>query len=140
VTGSVGTLRYSPKLLGNRESEKWWLVLDCDPNIGKYYRTLYHLDHHGCRTLMRPAWQEHITVIRNEEPPDKTLWEAYTGEVIEFEYNPEPRTNGCYWWLSVTCPRLLDIREQLGLPREPSIPLHLSFGHTGEATDDGVSV
>lgn len=129
---SQGTLRYSPKLLGDKSSERWWLVVDCDPSIGAYYRDLYALYHYKCRVLYRPAWREHITVVRDEIPPNKHLWEKYDGEIVTFKYDLCPQTNGYYWWFKIKCHRLLDIREELGLSRGPLVPLHLSFGHTGE--------
>ena len=98
---SFGTLRYSPKLLGDRLSEKWWLVLDCDEAIGTYYRDLYRLFHYGTKQLMRPAWDSHITVIRNEEPLHKECWEKYSGKTVEFEYETSPLTDGNYWWVTV---------------------------------------
>ena len=124
---STGTLRYSPQLLGN--VQKWWLILDCDPSIGKYYRHLYWLGRHRVEKMTRPAWREHVTVIRNEEPPLQNLWHKHAGQRVQFCYNPVPRTNGAYWWLSVECPELLVIREAIGLVKDPEIPLHLSFGH-----------
>jgi hypothetical protein len=126
-----GVLRYSPKLLGDRQSEKWWLVVDCDSEIGKYYRHLVHLGLFKTRKLMRPAWDMHVTVIRNEEPSDerKSLWGKHSGEVVNLCVSGGVETNGDYWWLPVSCDRLLDIREELGLPRLPSLPLHLSVGH-----------
>lgn len=126
---SIGTLRYSPKLLGGRSSEKWWLVLDCDEAIGTYYRDLYRLFHHRTRELVRPAWDSHITVIRNEEPTNKEVWEKYAGKRVEFEYESLLQTDGSYWWLSVVCEELLEMRTELGLPRDPQFPLHLSVGH-----------
>jgi hypothetical protein len=65
---SSGNIRYSPKLLGQKVLQKWWMVIDCDPEIGRYIRHLYHLNHFRCQSLQRPAWKEHITVIRDEEP------------------------------------------------------------------------
>jgi len=127
----MGLLRYSPKLLGERTSEKWWLVLDCDPEIGRYYRQLFSAHHFHAQKIQRPAWKEHITVIRDEEPLDscKSLWEKYEGQSIEFSYNTYLETNGEYWWLSVECEFLLTLRAELGLPRDPFFPLHLSVGH-----------
>lgn len=127
-----GILRYSPKLLGNKSSSKWWLVIDCDPNLGKYYRHLYHLMTHRVEKLQRPAWDCHITVIRDEEPPNQALWEKYAGQSIEFNVVSQPETNGDYHWFSVECKLALDIREELGLIREPKIPLHVSIGHGTE--------
>jgi hypothetical protein len=127
---SSGTLRYSPKLLGGK-SEKWWLVLDCDEGICAYYRGLYRLHHHGTRQLMRPAWDSHITVIRNEEPSHKEFWEKYAGKTVEFQHETFLHTDGNYWWVTVICDELLNLRTELGLPRDPELPLHLSIGHEG---------
>ena len=82
--------------------------------------------------MMRPGWQEHITVIRDEPPPDelKHLWECYVGEEVEFWYNPEVDSNDTHHWLDVVCERALDIREELGLARDPEYPLHLTVGTT----------
>lgn len=125
---STGTLRYSPKLLGNR-NEKWWLILDCDPEIGRYYRHLYKKGRYV--ELGRPSWKEHITVIRNEEPPDsyKILWEKYESESVIFSYKPEIIDNSVYYWLEVDCPRLTEIRLELGLPKDPEFPYHITIGN-----------
>lgn len=128
---SVGVLRYSPKLLGNR-SEKWWAVLDCDPNLGSYYRHQFWLAHHKTVRLVRPSWAEHVTVVRNEEPPLKGAWERYAGRSFEFCYDLVPRTNGFHWWLAVYCPELWNLRVELGLPSDPEFPFHLTFGHYDE--------
>ena len=123
---TVGTVRYSPKLLGNQE--KWWIVVDCDPGLGNYYRHLYWLARHRTERIQKPAWSDHITVVRNEEPPNKVAWMKHQGRRIEFRCGNVPRTNGLYWWLDVNCLELDKIREELGLS-EPEIPFHLSFGH-----------
>lgn len=130
---STGTLHYSPKLLG--EGSKWWLVLWTDPQLVKYYRHLHHLDTYYCDKLQRPAWDSHITVIRDEEPPEenKPLWLKYENQTVEFSYSPEIGTDGNYCWLPVYSLQLLDLRTELGLPREPYHSLHLSIGHRGES-------
>ncbi len=124
---SKGTLRYSPQTLG--KTSKWWLVVDCDPNIGKYYRHLYFLENNKCSKIQRPAWEIHISVVRNEEPPNPELWMAHEGEEIEFEYHPPVQNNEIFYWLPVTCEKLLDIRERLGLPRQPDYDLHMTIGN-----------
>lgn len=131
---SIGKLRYSPQINGSllrRDggTTKWWLVIDCDPAIGKYYRELFHLTSHRTQSLQRPAWESHISVIRNEPPPNKSLWKAREGQKIEYEYIPEPVFNGIYVWLPVVCEPALDIREALGLARQPEYPLHLTIGN-----------
>jgi hypothetical protein len=127
---AAGKLRYSPKLLGDRVSEKWWLVLDVDQAISNLYRHLYWLNNYKCRKLQRPAWGAHISILRNEEPPDekKFLWEKYAGETLKFEYTTFVKNNGDHWWLPVTCEKALEIRVELGLSRNPYYPLHLTFG------------
>lgn len=138
---SIGTLRYSPKLLGDHASEKWWAILDCDPAIGTYYRELYWLDHYKCDTLQRPSWDSHITVVRNEEPCQerKRFWEAHAGEIIKFQIVPGVRDNGEYYWVDVICPRLQEIRLELGLPAMSLIDFHLSVGHQKTTTQPDIS-
>lgn len=129
---TIGTLRYSPKLIGDQPaSPNWWLILSTDPNIGNYFRHLYLLQHHRCKTLRRPAWDAHVTVIRNERPIDsyKHLWEKHSGLKVPIQVNPEAKSNGDYCWLPITSEFLLDVREELGLERHPYYPLHLSIGH-----------
>lgn len=128
---SKGILRYSPKLLGN-SSEKWWLVVDADPAIGTYYRHLYSLETHRCLKIQRPAWKEHISVIRNEEPPfeKQYLWGKYEGLEVEFEVVPGVQDNTLYYWLKVVSGFLLDVREELGLVRNPEYDLHVTIGNS----------
>jgi hypothetical protein len=121
-----GTIRYSPKLLG-ASSSKWWVVIDCDPELGRYYRHLFHLDSYRCNKLQRPAWECHITVVRDEEPPNKLLWEKYDGLEVDFEIVGCVETNGDYYWFPIKCQQALDLRIELGLG-EPLYPLHVSIG------------
>src|SRR5690606_15094338 len=90
-------LRYRPTFSGE-PSDKWWLVIDADPQIGSYYRHLYSAKYHLCRTVQRPAWKEHISVIRNEEPPEdkKSLWELYDGQIVTFHYHYELQISESY--------------------------------------------
>lgn len=125
---STGILRYSPKLLGGK-SDKWWLVIDCEEEIGRFYRQLYYLGTYKTSIIMRPAWDSHVTVIRNEEPIHKQFWEKYRDTKIDLVCLPPVQTNGKYYWLNVECDKLYEIREELGLPRLPEIPFHLSIGH-----------
>lgn len=133
LVNATGTLRYSVKR--EDSDQNWWVVVDCDPNIGQYYRHLYHLNHHRCRKLVRPFWEAHITVCRNEEPPEthKHLWGKHEGDEIEFQYrlgvkdNHSPERYRSFYWLEVESPQLLAIRNELGLP-VPSCELHLTIG------------
>jgi hypothetical protein len=129
---SCGTLRYSPKALSKGPvSDNWWVVLDCDPELGRFYRHLYLQAARHTDKLVRPYWKEHITVVRNEEPPadKKPLWGRDEGRVFTFQYSPVIEDNDMFFWLRVHCPELLDLREELGLPRHPAAELHLTVGN-----------
>lgn len=128
---SFATLRYSPKLLGDRASDKWWLIADADPELGRYYRHLMYKRRYNTFMLNQPSWNQHITVIRNEEPADeyKVHWEKYNGLKIEFEYNNKIYNNLAYYWVDVSCEQLYDIRLELGLPKEPLYSFHLTIGN-----------
>jgi hypothetical protein len=105
------------------------MVIDCDPEIGVYYRHLFWLAQNKCQTLIRPTWKEHISVIRNEEPPKNYLWSTYGNYPVSFCYDTELRTDGEYFWLDVVCPIVLRMRKELGLSAEPDPGLHLTIGH-----------
>lgn len=80
---------------------------------------------------MRPAWKEHISVIRNEEPVDqfKPLWEKYANAEVVFRCDTQVNTNGLYYWIKVDCPRLSGIRLELGLTNMPENGFHLTIGN-----------
>jgi hypothetical protein len=82
--------------------------------------------------LRRPAWETHISVIRDEKPSNESDWLKYDGQDIEFTYMPDLEFNGIYVWMPVLCPNALDIREELGLPRNPFYDLHLTVGNRKE--------
>ncbi len=125
---SKGTLRYSPKLLGTTE-EKWWLILFCSAELGGYYRRLYELNHYRSRKLQAPGWKDHVSVVRNEEPPNRDIWFKYEGLEVEFRYEPIVKNNNIYFWLEVECEFLSDLRIELGLPRKPEFDFHVTVGN-----------
>jgi hypothetical protein len=133
IRKAEGTLRYSVKREGGEQN--WWIVLDCDPVLGDYYRHLYLLANHRCEKLQRPFWGAHITVSRNEEPCGdfKCRWMKYEGEKVEFTYVPGVKDNyspdryRSFFWLDVKSPRLMEVRQELGLGA-PSCGFHLTIG------------
>lgn len=132
---SQGRIRYSPTNNGKTErrdggTTKWWVVIDVDPEIGRYYRELFRLSCYKTGVLNRPTWDAHISVVANEIPPDQTAWRKYERKLITFEYIHRPEGNGVYVWLPVICSQALDLREELGLSRNPYHPLHLTIGNT----------
>jgi hypothetical protein len=126
---TFGKLKYSPKRLGTHVSANWWAILDCDAAIGKYYRKLYQYHTYGVAKLARSSWCEHVTIVRNEEPPDKTKWERYAGKEFFIRIFCEAETDGEYVWFPVYCEAAHVIRRELGLPAAGTIPFHLTIGH-----------
>lgn len=132
---SIGKLVYSPRT--HLSSSEKWLVVMGDDEISKYYRHLYSKEYpylNGGRStkLTRPVWGTHISVIRGERLHDPKLWRIDENKIIEFEYHGGVIDNGEYYWLKVSCPYLGDLREKMGLPREPRFGFHLTIGRTTE--------
>jgi hypothetical protein len=124
---STGRLLYDPQhdRLG---CGPWWCILDACDELLRFYR--YQAQREDRVILQAPAWGAHVSVVRGETVPKPAAWGKYAGEEIEFSYDPEIGwgNNTVYWWLDVQCPRLEDIREELGLPRKPPYRLHLTLG------------
>jgi len=120
---SSGRLRYG--------RNTYWLVLDCDLGICEYYSHLYNLHSHKTSKLQLPAHGAHITIVagKYESAPSHPKWNAYQGEIVKFAYTPTVYNAGVYFWLRVNCPRLSDIRQELGLSPQPYTPFHLTIGN-----------
>lgn len=131
---SIGVVRCSPKLDKARNSSKWWMVLDCDPELGRYYRHLFYVANYKTIVLRRPAWADHISIVRDEKPQFEDMWEDFNGKEIKFTYDVNMVANGIYCWLPVICEEALDIRVKLGLVKDPYFPLHLTIGNTKSIT------
>lgn len=132
---SIGKLVYSPRT--HLSSSEKWAVVMCDDEISRYYRYLYSKEYPYLNSgfsikLTRPVWGAHISLIRNERIPDPKLWRLDEGKIIEFDYEGGVIDNGEYYWLKVSCPYLADLRQKMGLPREPRFGLHLTIGRTTE--------
>ena len=108
----------------------WWLIAYADDELCKYYRSLINREHRSIK-LNPPRHGAHITIIagKYEEPANKEPWGRYQDEVIEFQYEPEVKTNGEYFWLTVSCPRFEQIRTELELNPTIPIPWHLTVGN-----------
>ena len=103
---SEGPLRYSER------DERFWLVVDVDPEIVEFARSLVPKS----IKLNRQKHTPHITVVRNEQPVNMVAWRAHEGEIIQFTYSSIVFDDGLYWWLGASCFRLQEVRIELGLP------------------------
>ena len=111
------------------------MVLDCDnQEVGRYYRNLYSIGHNHGKKLVKPFWDLHVAIVRNEEPADKALWWQYAGEEIEFNYYPglgknfAPDRFKSFFWVNATSPRFTEIRAELGLPKKVREVYHMTIG------------
>lgn len=108
---------------------EWWLILQCEADVGRYLRELYALDVRRTRCLADPLWGAHVSVVQNEVPPNLAAWRALEGRPMRFEYCHPPQEIGEYVFFPVECAEALDYREHLGLSREPRLPLHFTIGN-----------
>ena len=110
----------------------WWLIVKVNEDVCRYYRNLIHFYRRSLQ-LNPSKHGAHITVIagKYEQPNDdyKYLWNKYEGEIIDFKYNSEINTDDEYFWISVECKRIEDIRKELGLPPKIKWPWHLTIGN-----------
>jgi hypothetical protein len=118
---SKGVLKYGP---GNRA------VMNVDQGIADFYLALVPAWVGACHQRYRA----HVSFVRHIQPPDMSAWGKHDGECVDFEYNSEVSSDATYLWLDVRCPRLIEVRVELGLPPYPSWRngYHLTIGNLKE--------
>jgi len=100
---SIGTLIYS--------ENPYKLIVDIDNEIGNYYRSLIP----KYFQVKKPMYSSHISIVRNEVPPNLNMWGKYQGVKISFEYESFIYSDELYYWLNAYSFILEDIRIELGL-------------------------
>lgn len=110
-----------------RYEDDFRLTVDVGNGFGAFYRSLIPKTYF----VGKPRWSTHITVVRagKEEPPNEEHWGKYEGEVVTFHYDPIIRINKIYYWLNCWCDRLVEVREELGLPPKSRWTLPPDQGH-----------
>ncbi|MEM7015267.1 MAG: hypothetical protein AAF585_27740 [Verrucomicrobiota bacterium] len=111
------------------KSTEWWMILRCDREIGAYLRKLYAMSTHGVSELQEPLWGTHVSVIRDEEPPNLDRWRELEGAELTVRYSQVVEIHSSYAVVQAQCDEALDYRESLGLSREPELPLHMTIGN-----------
>lgn len=124
-----GKIVYDPKIDG---SEKPWFVTcrltthDDLFNLHKYWINKM------LKMKVQPSlWGPHITIVRGEEPFNKSRWKEYDGLTTQFEVVYPLKDNGFYFWYEVRSELFSKIREDLGL-RPPRSPFHLTIARFAE--------
>lgn len=132
---TIGTVRYTRR----------WIYLECDVEIGKYYRSLILSSLLNLKSdfsnkmwpkMNDSIWKTHVSIVRLEDFESLSpeiigkLWNKYEGTEIEIEYdNNSIETNGLYFWFPVKSEKLSEIRLELGLPSNPSPNYHITIGN-----------
>lgn len=104
-----GTLHYSVL----EEEVSYKLTLVTDPGVAEFYRSLVPKTHKCQPGRFAP----HVTVVRNELPPNMDKWGLYENKKVQFEYESYAWYDGTYWWLDCYSEFLEQVREELGLPK-----------------------
>jgi hypothetical protein len=121
---STGKLVFDPKTL--EKKCPFWLILKCDNEIIKYYRSLMYKER--CLKLSPLAyWGAHVSIIRGEKP-NNGFWTKLNGEEIEFEYDGIIREERNHFWIDVDCKRLVEVRKYYGLSDKPYYDFHMTIG------------
>ena len=108
----------------------YWLILECDEELARYYRQLIYLYSRQI-VLQKPMHGSHITIIagKYENAPNRQYWKKYDGQHVVFQYDPYIQTDDEYFWLTVECKEFESIRVELGLNPMIPIPWHLTIGN-----------
>lgn len=115
-----------------------WIIVECPMDIVLYYK--FWVEKFLWKKISTSYHKPHITVLagKHEQGLNKhPLWGKYQGEVVEFSYYSQIFTDrpwffqGQYFWLRVECPRLAEIRTELGLKPYLKFPYHLTVGYCG---------
>ena len=106
--------------------EPWWAFVLCDPGIVRFYSWL--LLKHGVPLERTAAWGTHISWAKGEEPTNKHLWGRKLPRIKFYYSNIIRYDNGRHAWLDVWCPKLHEMREELGLPNRKYWNFHITLG------------
>ena len=133
---STGIIKYDPYRGVKTSRSNWWCVVNVDREITRYYRWWLKRELHI--HLYQPSWDAHISIVRGESVCSKRplIWNKYNNEHVDFLYDateimssPDP-DGGHFYWIAVECPKLGEIRKELGLPT--GWRFHLTIGRTYE--------
>jgi hypothetical protein len=112
---SYGKLVFDP-LQGTKHYDPWWALLQCDPEIQRYYA--WFLKKRGMPVMLSKLWGPHISVVKHEEPAQKDMWGLQGMEIeVKFYYTNYIRSdNGAHAWLDCYSPEMSQLRRAMGLP------------------------
>ena len=109
----------------------WWCVAKVDNEVCRYYRALFNKNRHISDQIQPQKEDGHITIVSKYDRcvDNNLLWGKYNNKFVDFELDLYPLDNGRDYWLRAYSYFAEDIREEMGLNREPYYPLHLTIGN-----------
>lgn len=128
-----GIIEFNPKdVTRKHKSQSSWkriAIIKTNCDIDKYYawflKKRFNLD------LNENLRGSHITFISDKL--DKSIFDEaskiFNGKSIEFYLDLEPKSSVGHWWLRAFSPDAENIREAIGLDRDPYFGLHLTLGN-----------
>lgn len=133
---SSGKIVFEPTIIGKKQAKqsewKRTAIIQLDDELDAYYR--WFLIKRFSLKLNQPIRGPHITFIADRMPsePFNEGAKLFDGKEIRFNYDPNIRSNGKWWWLKIDCPDAKSIREAIGLSPDPYFNFHLTIGQANE--------
>lgn len=124
-----GIVRYRPD---------GWVIIECPFSVVNYYK--WWVERMVGKKISTSYHKPHITVVAAKHEPAKIManWKKREGKIVEFKYGSEIRCDNnwpvkaSYFWLSVECPEVSDIRIELGLKPQLKFRPHLTIGYLNQ--------
>jgi hypothetical protein len=137
-----GILDFTPEdFTEKHRSQSVWkrvAIIKTDCELERYYA--WFLKKRFNLELNSSLRGTHVTFISDRL--EKELFDQaaviFNKKEIDFYIELEPRSNGEHWWLRVHCPEAENIREVLGLSREPFFGMHLTLGRAISKVPEGL--
>lgn len=131
-----GILEFSPEdKTRKHKSQSVWkrvAIIKTDCDLDRYYA--WFLKKRFNLELNKNLRRSHVTFINDRLNVDvfNEASRIFNNKEIDFYLELEPRSNGEHWWLRVYCPDAENIRETMGLKRDPYFGFHLTLGHVND--------
>lgn len=131
-----GKIEFSPEdITKKHKSQSSWkrvAIIKTDCDLDKYYA--WFLEKRFNLKLNRNLRGSHITFISDKL--EKDIFDEgskiFDGKEIDFYLELEPLSNGAHWWLRVFSPDAENIRQILGLSKDPYYGMHLTLGYAND--------
>jgi len=107
---TIGKIVYDPDRKKMKSNTDNWAVIEIDNEIATYYRFLF-FKRYGIQ-LDKPAWDAHISVLKNYTSMDKDIaWKYQDGLEVEVNYTHDLYWNDKHVWVNAHCDAFYEIRD-----------------------------